>query len=92
MKKITSFVDIIDTWPVKGGQSRLRAFAADLGIKYSTAAVMKHRNRINPVHWDTLLRQRRRRGLRDLDHRALVRIAASRPDTDTKRRAGLAAA
>lgn len=92
MKKITTIADIIDTWPRKAGQSALQAFAADLGIPYNTAAVMKHRNRINPVHWDTLLRQRRRRGLRDLDHRALVRIAASRPDTDTKRRAGLAAA
>lgn len=92
MKKITTIADIIDTWPHKAGQSALQAFAADLGIPYNTAAVMKHRNRINPTHWDRLLRKRRARGLKDLDHRALVRIATSRPDAPPKRRAGLAAA
>lgn len=56
MKKITSYRDIIGMWPSIG------EFAADIGVKYVTAQLMKHRNSIGADHWSAVVEAARKRG------------------------------
>ena len=42
---MSSFRSIIDEWP------SLQAFADDLGVKYVTAQLMRHRDSIASKHW-----------------------------------------
>lgn len=68
-----SFSAIIDRWP------SLAAFAADLGVKYVTAQVMRHRDSISARHWGRLVKAARRRGFEGVTLDALAAIAASEP-------------
>lgn len=85
-KAPNSVVEIIDTWPVGARKlSRLHAFARDLGIKYTTAAVIRHRDSIAPEHWARLIAKRVEGGMTDVTVEVLLRIASRRATSRAKR-------
>ena len=59
------FRELIERWDSIGD------FASDMGLKYSTAQVMKHRNWISDDHWPKLLEVCRKRGHGDVTKEAL---------------------
>lgn len=67
-----SFSDIIGRWP------SIRAYADDIGVRYVTAQVMKHRDRIASDHWKAVVAAARKRGFKDITYDLLVDIADAR--------------
>lgn len=67
-----TFSGIIDKWP------SLQEFAEDIGVKYVTAQVMRHRNSIDSKHWKALVCGAEKRLFADVTLEALAEIAADR--------------
>jgi len=65
-----TFADIIDRWP------SLQDFADDIGVKYVTAQLMRHRNSIAPNHWKALVSGAEMRRIEGVTLEALAEIAA----------------
>lgn len=78
MSKILTYADIIATWPPRRGLTPIQAFATDMGVRYSAAVLMKHRNSIPAIHWARLIAKRKARGLKDVDFQTLAKIAETR--------------
>jgi predicted GNAT superfamily acetyltransferase len=70
---MTSHRDIIDRWP------SVREFAADIGITYNSANLMRHRHSINARYWDRVVEAAKARGLRGINHKLLSSTYRSRP-------------
>lgn len=73
-----SFADLIGGWPqgVDGDGRQLTSiatFAADLGIPYEHAQIMRHRNSIAADHWPAVIKSAKRRGYA-LTHEHLVKL------------------
>lgn len=82
-----TFREIIDTWPFDPAkQTRLQAFAADLGVRYGAAVLMRHRGRVAPVYWPRLVKKRTARGMTDVSNDVLARIEADRANKAKSRR------
>lgn len=60
--------DIINLWP----QPSIRTFADDLGLKYTTAQLMRYRNSIAADHWHDVVKAAKRRGF---DHVTIELLA-----------------
>lgn len=65
---IKSFRDIIELWPSIG------AFADDIGVKYVTAQVMKHRDSIDADHWVAVVDAAKKRGHAGITYELLARL------------------
>ena len=65
-----TFTEIIDRWP------SLQEFAADIGVKYVTAQVMRHRNSIDSKHWKALVSGAEKRLFSDVTLDRLAEISA----------------
>lgn len=72
---MTSFRSIIDLWP------SLQAFADDLGVKYVTAQLMRHRDSIASAHWRKAVRSAERRKIHGVSLEILASIKAGRAAT-----------
>ena len=73
-----TFDELIGTWPrgVDGDGRELTSigtFAADVGVPYSHAQVMKQRRSISATYWPRVLRAAERRGV-SLTEKDLVRM------------------
>jgi hypothetical protein len=91
-KSITSFQAVINSWPMvekpangraaKPQQRRyggsIQAFADDMGMPYTRAQLMFHRNSINPRYWPKLVEQARIRGIRGVTTALLTRLYEAR--------------
>lgn len=66
-----SFRDIIDLWP------SLSDFAADIGVKYGTAQVMRFRSQLRDEHWVRVVAAAEKRGL-PVTYQTLAEIAAGK--------------
>jgi hypothetical protein len=62
--------DIIDLWP----KPSIRTFADDLGLKYSTAQLMRYRNSISSDHWCGVVEAARRRGFNAITMELLAEL------------------
>lgn len=67
---IKSFRDVIELWPSIG------EFAEDIGVKYVTGQLMKHRDSIDADHWVAVVEAAKRRGFKGVTYEALARIRA----------------
>lgn len=65
---IKSFRNIIELWPSIGD------FADDIGVKYVTAQVMKHRDSIDADHWVAVVEAAKRRGYSGITYETLARL------------------
>lgn len=63
-----TFRDIIERWPSLG------EYADEIGVRYVTAQVMKHRNKISSGHWKAVVSAAKRRGFKDITYDLLVDI------------------
>lgn len=75
--------DIIDLWP----KPSIRSFADDLGLKYTTAQVMRWRNRIADDHWMAVVEAARKRGFQGVTMEALATLKNAGGKQDPKHRA-----
>lgn len=66
-----SFRDIIDLWP------SLTEFAADIGVRYGTAQVMRFRSQLRDEHWVRVVAAAEKRNL-PVTYQMLAEIAAAR--------------
>lgn len=64
-----TFREVIDLWP------SISAFAADIGVSYVTAQVMRHRNSIAAKHWRSVVESAEERGL-DVTYELLASLKA----------------
>lgn len=74
-----SFADIIDRWPSDSGppkRTSLQVFSDDLGVKYVTAQVMRHRNSIAPRYWEGLVDAAKRRKIKGVTLALLFKLKA----------------
>lgn len=67
-----SFRSIIDLWP------SLSDFAADIGVRYGTAQVMRFRGQLRPRYWQAVVAAAQRRKL-PVTYEMLAAIAAQTP-------------
>lgn len=65
--------DIIDRWP------SLKEFAADIGVTYNSANLMRHRSSINARYWDRVVEAAKARNLRGINHKILSSTYRARP-------------
>ena len=74
--------DIIDLWPAPS----IRSFADDLGLKYSTAQVMRYRNSIASDHWAAVVKAAHDRGLKGISMELLAALknAGGKPHPKTR--------
>lgn len=74
--------DIIDLWP----SPSIRSFADDLGLKYSTAQVMRYRNSISSDHWAAVVAAARSRGFAGITMELLAALknAGGKPHPKTR--------
>lgn len=79
---MSTFRNIIDKWP------SLSAFAADLGVKYVTAQLMRHRDSIAPRHWNNVVLAAKKRAIPGVTLEALAAIEAADPPQKLKARGG----
>jgi len=77
---MTSFRSIIDLWP------SLQAFADDLGVKYVTAQLMRHRDSIASKHWRQTVTSAHRRKIPGVSLEILASIKAGRATTRVRPR------
>jgi hypothetical protein len=70
-----SFRDVIDAWPTPAD------FAADLGVPYVTANLMRQRNSIHARHWKGVVESARTRKIKGISLDLLASFAAK----DTRR-------
>ncbi len=74
---VTTFADLIGTWPPRTDNGRkltsIATFAADVGVAYSHAQIMRYRNSISADFWPRVVAAAKRRGKR-LTHDDLVRM------------------
>ncbi len=73
---MNTFRDVIDKWP------SLRDFAADIGVQYVTAQVMRWRGSINADHWDAVVQAAKQRGFDGITIELLAKLkrdAKARP-------------
>ncbi len=75
--------EIIDLWPTPS----IRSFADDLGLKYSTAQVMRYRNSIASDHWTAVVEAAKRRGFKDVTMELLAHLKNAGGKQDPKSRA-----
>ncbi len=63
---VTTFADLIGTWPRGSDNGRkltsIATFAADVGVAYSHAQIMRYRNSISADYWPAVVRAAKRRG------------------------------
>lgn len=69
-----NFRDVIDAW------TSLADFAADLGVPYVTASLMRQRGSIHARHWKGLIEASKKRRIRGISLELLASFAAK--DTD----------
>lgn len=79
---MSTFRSIIDKWP------SISEFAADLGVKYVTAQLMRHRNSIASRHWNNVVIAARRREIAGVTLEVLAAIEAGQPAPEPKPRNG----
>ena len=68
MSKIKSYIDVIDLWPDR------QELADDLGIRYNTLNVMRHRNRIPSQHWRKVVASASKRRIRGVTLELLAEL------------------
>ena len=71
---LTSFRAIIDKWP------SLQAFADDLGVKYVTAQLMRHRDSVASKHWHKAVTSARKRKIDGVTLEVLAATQAARQE------------
>src|SRR5262245_28529344 len=79
---VKTFAELIGTWPQavqKDGRRRtsIASFAADVGVPYYHAQVMRHRNSISVEHWPTIIAAAKRHDVA-YTHEDLVRLREAR--------------
>jgi hypothetical protein len=77
---MSTFRSIIDKWP------SLAEFASDLGVKYVTAQLMRHRNSIAPKHWKNVVSAARDRKITGVTLEVLAAMKADSPPEPPKAR------
>lgn len=77
---MSTFRNIIDKWPSIG------EFASDLGVKYVTAQLMRHRDSIAPRHWNNVVLAARKRSISGVSLEVLAAIEAAEPPPKPKPR------
>ncbi len=70
-----TFQQIIAQWP------RLTEFAADVGVKYPTAAAWRQRNSIPPAYWQAVVNAAENRGVEGVTFAELATAAAPKEST-----------
>jgi hypothetical protein len=77
---MTTYTEIIDRWP------SLTAYAADIGVRYGTAQVMRYRGSIPAKYWKRVVAAAARRGIDGVSLELLASIEAEpkprRPDSN----------
>lgn len=63
MTTFKDFAQIIGSWPRDGDRTSIGTFAADVGVPYLNAQMMKHRNSISPDYWPAIVEAAQTRGL-----------------------------
>lgn len=71
---MTSFRAIIDKWP------SLQAFADDLGVKYVTAQLMRHRDSIASKHWNRAVTSAHKRKIHGVTLEVLAALQAAKQE------------
>ena len=84
MINFTTFRSVIDSWP------SIQEFADDLGVKYVTAQLMRHRDSIAAKHWKPVVVAARKRRLSGITLDLLASITPrkanrARPNTRVQR-------
>ena len=69
---MNTFASIIERWP------SLHDFAADIGVAYVTAQVMKHRDSIAAEHWAAVVDGAKNRKIDGVTLELLARIKAEK--------------
>jgi hypothetical protein len=75
---VTTFADLIGTWPrapERNGRrpTSIATFAADVGVAYSHAQIMRYRNSIGADYWPSVVAAAKRRGV-TLTHEDLMKM------------------
>lgn len=73
---MNTFAEVIDRWP------SLQCFADDIGVRYVTAQLMRHRNSIAAKHWQAAVSGADARHIAGVTLDVLAKLAAeevSRP-------------
>jgi hypothetical protein len=73
----TSFAELIGTWPRAEGQTSIATFAADIGVAYYHAQMMRYRSSVNADFWPSVIRAGKRRGV-EVTHDELARMRERR--------------
>jgi hypothetical protein len=77
---MTTYTEIIDRWP------SLTTYAADIGVRYGTAQVMRYRGSIPARYWKRVVAAAARRGIEGVSLDLLASIEAEprprRPDSN----------
>lgn len=77
-----SFAEIIDLWP----SPSLRSFADDIGVRYVTAQLMRHRNSIAPKYWNAVVAGAERRRISGVTLELFAKLAAEEDERPKRKR------
>ena len=77
-----SFSDVIDQWPAPS----LQSFAEDVGIRYGTAQIMRHRDRINSRYWRRIVKAAQARKIEGVSLELMAALAAREQDSRSSSR------